>query len=202
MGHPVQIVFCDDMYTPQAAGVCAQKLLHTDKVLLLAGLDGNEDAAVDPVLSAANSISWGDYGSSVAALGDARTYIINPLETASWIMPQMLPPTTKHITYITADAAIAIQAEHALQQFIPKSIQLSTVLVPLTATSMQPTCLQVKESGGDTVMLEANPSQAASIVQTCNQLGVTNVLWLTTSVQVEPDLVQTVLPSCTCRIWW
>jgi hypothetical protein len=177
----VQIVFCDDMYTPQAAGVCAQKLLVTDEVLLLAGLDGNEDAAADPVLSAANTISWGDYGSSVAALGDSPTCIINPLETASWIMPQMLPPTP-----------IAIQAEHALEQFIPKSIQLSTVLVPLTATSMQPTCLQVKESGGDTVMLEANPSQAASIVQTCNQLGVTNVLWLTTSVQVEPDLVQTV----------
>jgi ABC-type branched-subunit amino acid transport system substrate-binding protein len=192
MGHQVQIDFCDDHYSGPQAGICAQKLLVQDKVLMLAGLDGTQDAAIDPVLASTNTISFGDFGASVASIGNDRTYILGPLEGGSWVMPQMLPSTVKHVTYVTADSAIAIQAEQALKVFLPKTIQLSTVLIPLTATSMQASCLQVKNSGGDTVMVEANPVQAPQIIQTCQQLGVNNVLWLTTSVQVQPALAQTV----------
>jgi branched-chain amino acid transport system substrate-binding protein len=192
MGHPVQIVFCDDMYTPQAAGVCAQKLLVTDKVLMLVGGDGTQDAAVIPVLNAANTIDWGDFGSSQASYESPQVFMLGPLQVSAWVLPQMLPPTTKHLVYVTAVSPIAAISEQQFAANLPKSIQLSTVTIPLTATAMETPCLQMKNTGADTVNLAPNPSQASTIITACYQLGLTNLLWAITMIEISPDVIQVV----------
>ena len=54
MGRPVQVVVCDDHETPQGASLCAQQLLVQDKVFMMVGNDGFEEAAVLPTISAQN----------------------------------------------------------------------------------------------------------------------------------------------------
>ena len=148
-GRPLQLIVCDDQYTPQQAGVCAQKLLITDKVSMLVGDDGTMDAAIAPVVKAAHTISWGDYGASGTSLEDPNTYILAPLESTGILEPKMLPAGVKHIAYVTADAAIAISSSMIVQAAVPKGIGFTVITVPLTATSMQTTCLQVKNTGAD-----------------------------------------------------
>jgi len=192
MGHPVQIDFCDDQATPQGAGLCAQKLLVQDKVLMMVGDDGTQEPALIPTLTTANTISWASYGASLQSLQSRRVYILAPSEASYWVIPQMLPKTTKHVAYILADSAISVAAEKATVGFFPKTIKITPVTVPLTATAMQASCLQVKQSGADTAIVAINPDQVATLIQTCNQIGLTKLLWVIPSLQMTPQVLQTV----------
>jgi ABC-type branched-subunit amino acid transport system substrate-binding protein len=192
MGRPVQIDFCDDHYTPQGAALCAQKLLVQDKVFMMVGDDGTQEAALIPTLSSANTISWASYGASLQSLMSSRVYILAPSEASYWVIPQMLPATTKHAAYIFPDVAIANAAEKATVPFFPKTVQITPVSVPLTEANLQPACLQVKQSGADTAIVAMNPGQVATLIQTCNQIGLTSTLWVIPSLQMTDQVLQTV----------
>jgi ABC-type branched-subunit amino acid transport system substrate-binding protein len=192
MGRPVEIDFCDDHSTPQGAGLCAQKLLVQDKVLMMEGDDGTQEPALLPTLETVGTISWASFGASVQSLMNSRVYILAPSEATYWVVPQMLPATTKHVAYVIADTAIATSAEKATLNFFPKSIQVTTVTLPETTTSMQPTCLQIKQSGADTGLVAINPGQVASLIQTCNQIGLTSTLWVIPTLEMTPQVLQTV----------
>jgi ABC-type branched-subunit amino acid transport system substrate-binding protein len=192
LGRPVQIDFCDDHATPQGAGLCAQKLLVQDKVLMMVGDDGTEEPALIPTLASANTISWASFGASLQSLMSPRVYILAPSEASYWVIPQMLPATAKHIAYVMTDTAISMAAEKATVAFFPKTIQISPVTIPEAATNLQPSCLQIKQSGADTAVVAINPGQIATLVQTCNQLGMSSLLWVIPSLQMTPQVLQTV----------
>jgi ABC-type branched-subunit amino acid transport system substrate-binding protein len=192
MGRPVQIDFCDDHSSPQGAALCAQKLLVQDKVLMMVGDDGTQEPALIPTLSAANTISWASFGASLQSLQSPRVYILAPSEASYWVIPQMLPATTKHVAYVFPDVAIANAAVKATEAFFPKTIQITPVTVPETVTNLQPICLQVKQSGADTGIMAINPDQVATLIQTCNQIGLSNLLWVIPSLQMTNQVLQTV----------
>jgi hypothetical protein len=192
MGRPVEIDFCDDMFTPQGGALCAQKLLVQDKDLMLVGSGGEEDTAVVPVLNATNTISFGDFGGGAASNTSPRVYMWTPQLADGWNLWRVVPSSTKHIDYVTADEQYAQEGIRSVQAFMPKNYQFSTTLIPLTAVSMQPSCINIKDTGADTVMIETAAGQAASIMQTCLQLGLRNVTWVNTSIILSPSFMQTV----------
>jgi ABC-type branched-subunit amino acid transport system substrate-binding protein len=192
-GRPIRIDYCDDHETAQGASLCAQKLLVQDKVLMMVGDDGTEEPALIPTLSSANTISFGSMGASLQSLTSPSVYIVDPVESEYWVMPQMLPSTTKKIVYLPEESAIAQQAAKANLAFLPKTITaVPAITIPTTATSMQSYCLQIKNSGADTIVPAMDPGQVPTLVQTCNQLGLTSQLWVFTSFMLTPQLVQTV----------
>jgi ABC-type branched-subunit amino acid transport system substrate-binding protein len=192
MGHKVVIDSCDDQYTPEGAAVCAQKLLVQDKDLMLVGGDGSQDAAIDPTLATMKTINWGDAGASAAALSNPNTYILNPIEAGDWAFPQMLPANVHHITEVIADVAIALQSEKAFESFLPKTIQFSSVSVPLTATSMQATCLGIQRTGAQAVLFGIPPTQVPVALETCATFGLKDVLWTLSQATASPQVVRSV----------
>ncbi len=192
LGRPVQIDVCDDHSTPQGASVCAQKLLVQDKVLMMVGDDGTQEPALIPTLAAAKTISWSSLGASLDSLKSPNVYILEPVLVGYWILPQMLPTTTKKVAYISADTAIAESGEKASAAFYPKSITVTPFQVSETSTNFQPTCLQIKQSGADTAVAATNPNQIASLIQTCNQIGLTKLVWAIPSIEMSPEVVKTV----------
>lgn len=193
MGHPIQIDFCDDHGTPQGASICAQKLLVQDKVQMMVGDDGNQEAALIPTLDSTKTISWSSYGASDASLQSDRVYILTPQQVGPDVMPQMFPPSTKKVAYVTAaGVAIADSAYKAWRRYVPNSIQVTKIGIPLTATSMQATCAKIKSTGADTVVALASPTQTPPLIQACNQLGMTDLLWATGSIELDKELISTV----------
>jgi ABC-type branched-subunit amino acid transport system substrate-binding protein len=190
-GRPVVIDFCDDQYSPQEAGVCATKLLTTNHDLMIVGEDGTQEAAETGALAANHTISFGNFGSSLAAIQDPNNFLLDPLNVGSWVLQDMLPANTNGIAYVTADAAIAITSAQDLKAFIPKNIPFHVITIPLTATSFNTTCLQVKNTGANTVDFESNPNQAGAFIQTCIQEGV-NATWVTSSVQATSEYIKTI----------
>lgn len=190
-GRPVVIDYCDDHETAQGGSVCAQKLLVQDKVLMMVGDDGTEEPSLIPTLSSAHTISFGSMGASQQSLTSPRVFVIDPDEAEYWVMPQMLPKTTHKVVYLPEESAIAQSAAKANTAFLPKGVTAAKpITIPSGATSMQPYCLQIKASGADTVVPAMNPDQVGTLIQTCNQVGVTHVLWAITTFEVTPQAVQ------------
>lgn len=192
LGRPVEIDVCDDHSTPQGASVCAQKLLVEDKVLMMAGDDGTQEPSLLPTLDTANTISWASLGAASADLVNPRVYVLEPVLVGYRILPQMLPDSSKHVAYISADSAVAQSSAKVSASYYPASIKVDQFSLGLTATDFQPTCLQIKQSGADTVVPAINPSQLAPLIQTCNQLGLTKQLWAIPSIVLTPQVVQTI----------
>jgi ABC-type branched-subunit amino acid transport system substrate-binding protein len=192
LGRPVEIDVCDDHSTPQGASVCAQKLLVEDKVLMMSGDDGTQEPSLLPTLDTANTISWASLGAASASLQNPRVYVIEPVLVSFRILPQMLPDSTKHVAYVSADSAIAQSSAKVSASYYPPSITVDQVKLGLTATDFQPTCLQIKQSGADTVVPAINPRQLAPLIQTCNQIGLNKVLWALPSIVLTPQVVETV----------
>ena len=192
-GRPVQIDYCDDHGTAQGGAICAQKLLVQDKVLMMVGDNGTEEPSLIPTLSTANTISFGSLAASLQSLESPRVFVIDPVEAEYWVMPQMFPSTTHKVVYLPEESAIAQEAAKANTAFLPKGVTAAPpITIPSTATSMQPYCLQIKASGADTVIPTMNPGQVATLVQTCNQVGVTNVTWAITTLELTSQTVQTI----------
>lgn len=192
-GRLIQIDYCDDHGTPQGGSICAQKLLVQDKVLMMAGDDGVEEPSLIPTLSTANTISFGSMGASLQSLTSPRVFVIDPVEAEYWVMPQMFPSSTKKVIYLPEESALAQQAAKANTAYLPKGVTAAPpVTIPSTATSLQSYCLQIKETGADTVIPAMNVAQVANLVQTCYQTGLTNVTWAFSSFEITPQLVQLV----------
>jgi ABC-type branched-subunit amino acid transport system substrate-binding protein len=191
MGHPVEIDVCDDHSTPQGASLCAQKLLVQDKVLMMVGDDGTQEPSLIPVLATANTISWASLGASLDSIRSNRVYILEPL-IGGFILPQMLPPTTKKIAVVIADTAVARGTVALNNSYIPKSIGTTVITVPVTATDFQPYCLQIKQSGADTAEPNINSGQISTLIQTCNQIGLTSLRWAMLGITLTQQTVQTV----------
>jgi ABC-type branched-subunit amino acid transport system substrate-binding protein len=191
MGHPVEMDVCDDHSTPQGASLCAQKLLVEDKVLMMVGDDGTQEPSLIPTLATANTISFASLGASLDSIRSKRVYILEPL-IGGFILPRMLPPTTKKIAVVIADTAIARGTVALNNSFIPKSIATTTIVVPITATDFQPYCLEIKQSGADTAEPNINSAQIATMIQTCNQIGLTSLRWAMLGITLTPQTVQTV----------
>ena len=192
-GRPVQIDYCDDHGTAQGGAVCAQKLLSQDKVLMMAGDDGTQEPSLIPVLSTANTISFGSMGASPQSLESPRVFVIDPDEAEYWVMPQMFPPATHKVVYLPEESALAQQAAKANTAYLPKGVTAAPpVTIPSTATSFQSYCLQIKASGADTVIPAMNVAQVPTLVQSCYQVGLTKVTWAFSSFEITPQLVQTV----------
>jgi ABC-type branched-subunit amino acid transport system substrate-binding protein len=190
-GRLVQIDYCDDHSSAQGGAICAQKLLVQDKVVMMVGDDGTQEPSLLPTLGSANTISFGSMAASLQSLQNPRVFVIDPVEAEYWVMPQMFPKTTHKVVYLPEESAIAQQAAKANTAFLPKGITAAApVTIPSTATSMQPYCLQIKASGADTVIPAMNPGQVATLIQTCNQVGLTNVLWAITTFEITPQAVQ------------
>jgi ABC-type branched-subunit amino acid transport system substrate-binding protein len=189
-GRPVQIDWCDDHATPQGAGLCAQKLLVQDKVLMLVGDDGLEEANVLPVLQAQNTIDWATLGSSLDALKSPYAYILQPVLVQFYLVPKMIPSTTKNIAYFVADNAIATTSAKTTMTFFPSTVKIQQVLIGLSSTDMQTPCLQAKQMGADTALVAINPGQIAPLIQACYQSGMTNLTWIVNSVILTPDVVK------------
>jgi ABC-type branched-subunit amino acid transport system substrate-binding protein len=192
LGRPVEIDFCDDHSTPQGASVCAQKLLVEDKVLMMAGDDGTQEPSLLPTLDTANTISWASLGAASADLRNPRVYVIEPVLVAYRILPQMLPASSAHVAYISADSAVAQASAKVSATYYPSSIKVDQFGLGLTATDFQPTCLQIKQSGADTVVPAINPSQLGPLIQACNQIGLTSTRWAIPSIELTPQTVQTI----------
>ena len=129
---------------------------------------------------------------SLQSLESPRVFVIDPVEAEYWVMPQMFPSATHKVIYVPEESAIAQQAAKANTAFLPKTITAANpVTIPSTATSLQPYCLQIKASGADTVVPAMNPDQVATLIETCNQIGLTNVLWAITTFEITPQAVQT-----------
>jgi ABC-type branched-subunit amino acid transport system substrate-binding protein len=191
-GRPVEIDFCDDHTTTQGAALCAQKLLVQDKVLMLVGDDGVEEAPVVPVLASTGTMDWATLGASLDALKSPYVYVLQPVLVQYYQIPKMMAPTTKTVAYFVAENAIAQQSAKVTQTFFPKSVQITTVTVPLAATAFQTPCLQAKQLGADTAIVAINPGQIAQLISTCNQIGLTGVTWIIPSVIQTPEVVQTI----------
>ncbi|MWA03515.1 ABC transporter substrate-binding protein [Actinomadura sp. LD22] len=191
-GHKVQIDFCDDKGTPQGASLCAQKLLMQDKVLMMAGNQGTMEAALIPTLKAAKTISWASQGASLDALKSDRVYVLQPVLVQYRILPQMLPSTTRRVAYISADSAVARESGKISATYFPKSVGVTPLTVALTATDFQPICLKIKQIGADTAVVATAPAQIPSLIQTCHQIGLTDLQWAIPSIELTPQLVKTV----------
>lgn len=190
-GRPVQIDFCDDHSTGPGAAVCAQKLLVEDKAVMMVGDDGTQEPGLIPTLTTANTISWGSGGASLQSLTSPRVYVVDPDEAEYWVLPQLLPKTTRHLVFLQTDTAIAGAAVKAAKAYVPKGIAVSTITVPQTATTFESYCTQIKDSGADTVSPLINVDAMSALVQQCQQVGV-NVLWALGSQLLTPQLIQTV----------
>lgn len=192
-GHPVQIDYCDDHGTAQGGSVCAQKLLVQDKVLMMVGDDGTQEPSLIPTLASANTISFGSMGASPQSLTNPRVFVIDPDEAEYWVMPQMFPKTTHKVVYLPEESALAQQAAKANTTFLPKGVTAAPpITIPSSATSFQSYCLKIKSSGADTVIPAMNVAQVPTLVQSCNQVGLTNVTWAFSSFEITPQLVATV----------
>jgi ABC-type branched-subunit amino acid transport system substrate-binding protein len=119
-------------------------------------------------------------------------YILAPSEASYWVIPQMLPATTKHVAYVFPNVAIANAAVKATKAFFPKTTQITDISLSETATDMQPSCLQIKQSGADTGIMAINPDQVATLIQACNQIGLTSFLWVIPTLQMTPQVLKTV----------
>lgn len=190
-GRPVRIDFCDDHSTGPGAAICAQKLLVQDKALMMVGDDGTQEPGLIPTLATANTISWGSGGASLQSLTSPRVYVVDPDEAEYWVLPQLLPKTTRHLLFLQTDTAIAGAAVKAAEAYVPKGIAVSTITVPQTATTFESYCTQIKDSGADTVSPLINVDAMAALVQQCQQVGV-NVLWALGSQLLTPQLIQTI----------
>jgi ABC-type branched-subunit amino acid transport system substrate-binding protein len=192
-GHPVQIDYCDDHGTAQGGSLCAQKLLVQDKALMMVGDDGVEEPSLIPTLTTAHTFSFGSMGASPQSLTSPRVFVIDPDEAEYWVMPQMFGKTTHKVVYLPEESALAQEAAKANLAYLPKGVTAAPpVTIPSTATSFQSYCLQIKNSGADTVIPAMNVAQVPTLVQSCNQLGLTNVTWAFSSFEVTPQLVQVV----------
>ncbi|MFC5754130.1 ABC transporter substrate-binding protein [Actinomadura rugatobispora] len=192
-GRKVEIVVCDDKGTPQGAALCAQKLLRQDKVLMMVGNDGNMEAGLVPTLKATKSISWASLGSSLDSLKNDRVYVLQPVLVQYWILPQMLPPATKKVAYVSSDSVIARESQKRATTYYPKSISISSVTLPATTADFQPACLKIKESGADTAVLAISAGQSPMLIQTCHQIGLTGLRWAIPSIEVSPQLTKTLM---------
>ncbi|MWA03553.1 ABC transporter substrate-binding protein [Actinomadura sp. LD22] len=190
-GRKVEVVVCDDKGTPQGAALCAQKLLTQDRVLMMVGDDGNMEAGLVPALKAAKSISWASLGSSLDSLKNDRVYVLQPVLVQYWIVPQMLPPTTRKVAYVSSDSVIAQESRKRATTYYPKSIGVSSVTLPATTADFQPTCLKIKETGADTAVLAISAGQSPSLIQACHQVGLTRLRWVIPSIEVSPQVVRT-----------
>jgi ABC-type branched-subunit amino acid transport system substrate-binding protein len=192
-GRPVQVDYCDDHATAQGGAVCAQKLLVQDKVTMMVGDDGTEEPSLIPTLSTANTISFGSMGASLQSLTSPRVFIIDPVEAEYWVMPQMFPSSVHKVVYLPEESAIAQQAAKANVAFLPKGVTAAApITIPSTATSLQTYCLQIKNSGADTVVPAMSPNQVATLIQTCYQLGVTSVVWALTTFEITPQAISVI----------
>lgn len=190
-GHPVEIDFCDDHFTPNGAAVCAQKLLVQDKVWLVAGDEGTEEAALTPALQSENTISWGSFGASVAATSNPRVYILVPLQLGSFAATRMLPASIKKIDLVSDISPYAAAAEAGFKAVIRPGVTFKVVSVPLTETSMDTACEQVKRDGAQAVWLGTISSQVAPVAQACAGLGLTNLTYVTGSTETTAQIMQT-----------
>jgi ABC-type branched-subunit amino acid transport system substrate-binding protein len=191
-GHPIQIDFCDDHFTPSGAAVCAQKLLVQDKVWMIAGDEGTEEAALVPALTSQNTISWGSFGASVAATGNPRVFILVPLQLGSFAATRMLPASITKIDLVTDVSPYAAAADAGFKAVLRPGVTMKVVTVPLTATSMDAACAQVKQDGAQAVWLGTISSQVAPLAQACAGLGLSNLTYVVGSAETTAQIMQTI----------
>jgi ABC-type branched-subunit amino acid transport system substrate-binding protein len=193
-GHPVSMDICDNQSTQQGAGVCAQKLLVQDKVLLLSGDDAVLEAPVLPVLATAKTIDW----STLAACNEClttnpNTFVLQPLFVQYFLVPQMIPAADTKVAYFIADNAVSINAAKQASAYYPKAgKQVKLVTVPLSATDFSTPCLQAKADGAQAGVLAINPNQEATLIQTCDTLGLTHMTWVLATATITPQALQTI----------
>lgn len=191
MGHKLVLDWCDDHATPTGAALCASQLLNQDKVWMLVGGDGATDNAVLPAVQSANTIEWADGGGSQASLTNSASYSFTPALAEFWVMKGMYPAGTKKIAFMLIDTANAAASFQTNLHYLPKGASAVSVPVPATATSFQTYCLQIKNSGAQVAVPEINPSQIPTVIQTCDELGLTKLTWAIASTSLTPQIVQT-----------
>jgi ABC-type branched-subunit amino acid transport system substrate-binding protein len=187
MGRPVQVVVCDDHETPQGASLCAQQLLVQDKVFMMVGDDGFEEAAVLPTIAAQNTIDWATLGSSTAALSSPLAYIFVPIFASLDAVPQMLPSNVTNVAFFNVDTAVNVSSFKSTKAIFPAADHLTNILIPPTATSFDTYCLQLKNSGAQAVIAQLPNNQIPPAIQACHQLGLTNVTWVNNSALLNPS---------------
>lgn len=191
-GRPVEIVFCDHKSTTQDASVCAQELLQEERVLMLAGGDGLQDGAILPAVEAADTILWATAGAHADALANERAYILNPVLVANWGVPQLLPDDVDTVAYVSADIAIAREGRERTVQFFDEDVTIEPLDVPFSVTDFQPYCLQVREAEAQAVMASFNSPQISTMMQTCTQIGLSDLTWVVPSSTVTPEIIETI----------
>lgn len=190
-GHPVKVDVCDDQSTQQGAQLCAQKLLEQDKVLMLVGDDAVLEQGILPIVAAAHTIDFSTLAACTPCVNNADSYILQPLFIQFDLLPKMIPTSDTKIAYFVSNNAVAVQAAESNKSFYPKGDAIKLIQIPFTATDFSSSCLQAKEMGAQVGVLELSPSQEATLVQTCDQLGLSNLTWAGTTSTLIPQLVQT-----------
>jgi ABC-type branched-subunit amino acid transport system substrate-binding protein len=191
MDRPVEIVFCDHRNTPQDAAVCAQRLLVEEEVLMLVGGDGVQEGSIVPTLEAANTIAFAAGGAHADALQSDREYMLQPILLNNWAIPQALPDDISSVAYASADTAIAREGRERTKAFFGDDVEFTDLNVPFTATDFQPFCLQIQQGGAEAVITNFNSQQIPTMIQTCNQIGLTDLTWVVTTTVVIPEIVET-----------
>ena len=189
-GHPVQLDFCDDQFSPQTAAVCAQKLVNSDHVQLMVGNDGITDAPVIPLLTAKHTLEWGGFASSTADLTSSDVISLYPSYVLYALIPQLV--TGKHnIAVFASDNGPGLQAAEKTAASFSKTSKTKVISVPIAATDFGTPCQQAKEMNADTAVVVFSATQVASMMQTCAQLGV-KLTWVIGGPSLTDPMTQAI----------
>ena len=108
------------------------------------------------------------------------------------LVPLMPPPATRRVAYVSADTVVAQEGRKTSGEYCPPTIQVTPPTVAPTATDLQPTCLKVRRSGADTVVIAVNPAQIPSLIQTCHQIGLNRLHRVIPGIGMTPQVFTTV----------
>ncbi|MDT3446875.1 MULTISPECIES: ABC transporter substrate-binding protein [unclassified Pseudofrankia] len=181
MGRPIEIVACDDHGTPQGAAACSQQLFNGDDVLMTVGNDGAQEEALIPALEAHNTISWASAAASISSLGSDNVYTLIPYFWSRSILIDMLPETTRHVAYVSRSDEIHVRG----------SVEYTPIELAPTSTDFDRACVDIRQTGADTVFADVYPDQAAGLLQACDRAGTGKLLWAMTSSTLTPLLIET-----------
>ncbi len=172
LGRPVEIVSCDDQFSPNGATACGRKAVEEKVVAVAFTFDQTGDSYM-PILENA--------GIPVFSAG------ASPLQNssaASFPVSVPIPAIIAHVTAAAATGAKKIAIAHIdvpavqfyvdiMKQQITKNGLTEAAEVPLapTATDMTQYAGQVLSSGADAVIVNTSSSQTTGLIKALKQQG-------------------------------
>ena len=171
LGHPVQVIVCDDKFNPNAAAACARKAVSS-KVVSLVSFSGFDDS-INPILKSAGIPSYGNNGSSST---DSTSPISFPSEYSVTELLGELDIAASLGSKNIKIAALDIPAITFLTGLLEKQaakLGTKTSVIPVspTATDLTSIAGQVLSSKADGVINIMGPAQTQALLKSLSQQG-------------------------------